>query len=221
MMKPSQIKSIVQDYFLAGLLILAPLFVVGMVIHWFFGGIIGWIETYPLHWMFEDEPNQLAGIIRFLLICSVIAGIVFLISVIGFLSRLYLGVKTFQWMREAIERIPVFGAIYSSLDQLLKAISSTGGKQFSRVVFVEYPRRGAWAVAFVTGPAKFKGIPPGHLSIFLPTVPNPTSGFHLMVPETEVIESGLRVDEAFKLILSLGVAVPNQMIEAAKEGPRE
>ena len=62
----------------------------------------------------------------------------------------------------------------------------------------------------LTGKANFKGLPPGHISIYIPTVPNPTSGFHLMVNEKDVIESGLRVDEAFKLILSLGVAVPNE-----------
>ena len=65
-----------------------------------------------------------------------------------------------------------------------------------------------WALGFVTGHATLQGIPEGYLSIFIPTVPNPTSGFHLMVKESDVIESGLKVDEAFKLILSLGVALP-------------
>ena len=62
----------------------------------------------------------------------------------------------------------------------------------------------------MTGKATFKGIPPGYLSVFIPTVPNPTAGFHLMVNEKDVLESGLRVDEAFKLILSLGVAMPHE-----------
>ena len=75
---------------------------------------------------------------------------------------------------------------------------------------IEYPRKDVWAVAFVTGNAKLKGIPEGYLSVYIPTVPNPTSGFHLMVSEKEVKESGLKVDDAFKLILSLGVAMPHE-----------
>ena len=85
-----------------------------------------------------------------------------------------------------------------------------GKEKFNRVVFVEYPRKGVWAVAFVTGHATLRGIPPGFISVFIPTVPNPTSGFHLMVNESEVVESGLSVENAFKLILSLGVAVPHE-----------
>ena len=127
----------------------------------------------------------------------------------GLFSRLYFGKKVFEWLKEGMQKIPFFGSIYSSLEQLISAISSSGGKQFNRVVFIEYPRKEVWAVAFVTGSAKLKGIPPGYLSVYMPTVPNPTSGFHLMVKEDSVVESGLKVDDAFKLILSLGVAMPH------------
>jgi len=204
----NQIRSIIKGYFLAGLLVLAPILIVAVVFQWVFGGILGWIENVPLHWIFRDQSSEVAGVVRFLITIGILLGGVIAVSLVGFFSRLYFGKKVFEWLKEGIERIPLFGPIYSSLDQLFKAISSSGGKQFSRVVYLEYPRKEMWTVGFVTGHADLHGIPKGYLSVFVPTVPNPTSGFYLMVKESEVIESGLKVDAAFKLILSLGVAMP-------------
>ena len=205
--------AIIKEHFLSGLLILAPLFIVSIVFFWLFGGILGWIEDVPLKLFFNHADQDLAGFIRLLLALAILLAGVISVSLIGFLSRLYFGKKLFQWMGEGIERVPFFGPIYASLRQLFSAISSSGGKQFSRVVFFEYPRKDIWAVGFVTGQVTMKGIPPGYLSIFITTVPNPTSGFHLMVRESEVVESGLKVDEAFKLILSLGVAMPTPQLD--------
>ena len=83
-------------------------------------------------------------------------------------------------------------------------------KQFSRVVYVEYPRKGSWALAFVTGSARNPtGISGDFLNVYVPTTPNPTSGFHLVVSESEVRDSHLSVEEAFSTILSLGIAQPD------------
>ena len=205
-----KIQSIIKDHFLSGLLILAPILIVAVVFHWIFGGILGWIETVPLRFLFNGTEADIAGFIRLLIMIGILLVGILLISVIGFFSRNYFGEKVFEWLKEGLEKIPVFGSIYASLNQLLKAISSQGGKQFNRVGYVEYPRREMWSLAFVTGHATMKGIPPGYISIFIPAVPVPTSGFHLMVKESEVIESGLKVDEAFKLILSLGTAIPHE-----------
>jgi len=208
MTKIKKFQSIIKDHFLSGLLILAPILIVLIVFQFFFGGILGWIERVPLHHVLDDQSSEIAGFVKFLLTIAILLGGVISVSLIGFFSRLYFGRRLFQWLREAIEKIPFFGAIYSSLNQLFKALSNADGKQFHRVVFLQYPRKEVWAVAFVTGPATLKGIPDGYISVYVPTVPNPTSGFHLMVKESEVVDSGLKVDEAFKLILSLGVALP-------------
>ena len=195
------IKLIIKDHFLSGLIVLAPILIVLIVFQWIFGGLI--ISIHRI-------TGDISPLLDLLIILGVLLAGVLIVSLIGLFSRLYFGKKVFEWLKEAMQKVPFFGAVYSSLEQLLSAISSNGGKQFNRVVFIEYPRKEVWAVAFVTGSAKLKGIPPGFLSVYIPTVPNPTSGFHLMVKETEVIESGLRVDEAFKLILSLGVAMPHE-----------
>ena len=201
---------IIRDHFLSGLLVLAPIFIVAIVFQWIFGGIMNWMEEGPFRIFFHDPASEIAGVFRIVLMLGVLLSGVLLISGVGVFSRLYFGRRLFQWLKEGIEKIPFFGAIYSSLNQLFAAVSPEGGKQFNRVVYVEYPRKDVWAVAFVTGHATLRGIPVGYISVFIPTVPNPTSGFHLMVSESEVIDSGLRVEEAFKLILSLGVAVPHE-----------
>jgi uncharacterized membrane protein len=207
-MKFTRLQKIIKDHVLAGLFVLAPILIVVIVFQWIFGGLLQWIEAVPLQWFFQDKTGILVALVRLLLMLAIILGGVILVSAVGVFSRLYFGRKVLGWVQAAIVKIPFFGAIYSSVDQLFTAFSSGGGKQFSRVVYIEYPRKDVWAVAFVTGDAPFKGIPPGFISVYVPTVPNPTSGFHLMVADSEVRESGLKVDEAFKLILSLGVAHP-------------
>ncbi len=200
-MNLQKIKLIIKDHFLSGLIVLAPILIVLIVFQWIFGGLIQSIHRLT---------GAVSPFLDILIVMGVMLAGVLLVSIVGLFSRLYFGQKVFEWLKEAMQKIPFFGAIYSSLEQLISAISSSGGKQFNRVVFIEYPRKEVWAVAFVTGNAKLKGIPAGYLSVYIPTVPNPTSGFHLMVKESEVVESGLKVDEAFKLILSLGVAMPHE-----------
>lgn len=200
-MKLQNIKIIIKDHFLSGLIVLAPILIVLIVFQWIFGGLFRTIHNLT---------GQVSPLLDIVIVAGILLAGVLLVSLIGLFSRLYFGQKVFEWLKEAMQRVPFFGAIYSSLEQLISAISSSGGKQFNRVVFIEYPRKEVWAVAFVTSNAKLKGIPPGYLSVYIPTVPNPTSGFHLMVKESEMIESGLKVDEAFKLILSLGVAMPHE-----------
>ena len=138
----------------------------------------------------------------------------FTISFVGWVSKQYLGKRILKFVSEIIEHIPVIRSVYSALDQLFRTLGSGGGQQFSRVVYVEYPRKDCWALAFVTSPAR--GPESKHLNVYVPTTPNPTSGFHLIVPEADVRGSGLSVEDAFKTILSLGIAQP----EGAKEQTR-
>ena len=133
-----------------------------------------------------------------------------LVSVAGWSSKQIIGRKVLLFLAEdVIQHIPVVRSIYSALDQLLQTMAAGGSEQFSRVVYVEYPRKGMLTLAFVTGSARGKGIPPAHLNVYVPTTPNPTSGFYLIVAEAEIIDSDLSVEDAFKTILSLGLAAPD------------
>jgi uncharacterized membrane protein len=162
----------------------------------------------PLQWqpdvLFHDAT--LALLFNLVFTCGATMLLAIVIAFVGWVSKHYLGRKTLEFVAEVIQRIPVIRSVYSALDQLLRALGSGDGAQFSRVVFVEYPRKGVWAIAFVTSSAKGGGVPEKHLNVYVPTTPNPTSGFHLIVPETDVRDSTLSVEEAFKTILSLGIA---------------
>jgi len=197
-----KIVEILRKNFLTGVIVFIPM----VVLFWIGRSFIGFL------WDFIDlVPHQLrpeSEIITGLFVLGITLAFSIGIALLGLFSKFYLGKKFLEFFGEQVQRIPVVGTIYSSLDQLLKTLATGGGKQFSRVVYIEYPRAGVWAVAFVTGPAVSKTLPEGYLNVFIPTVPNPTSGFHLIVKETEVKETHMKVEEAFKLILSLGIAQP-------------
>lgn len=120
-----------------------------------------------------------------------------------------------QWALEQSNRvlsnIPIVKSIYSSVKQVSDTLFSPGGNAFREAVLVQYPRPGAWTIAFVTGrpggevAEHLRG---DYLSIYVPTTPNPTSGFFLMLPRTDVVELRMSVDEALKYIISMGVVVP-------------
>lgn len=212
--------NLLQGHFLAGLLVLIPFGVIG----WILFGVIA--EIWQLHGLLPQDwlPAQLVQNQSLLLLINIaftfgaLVILAVLISTLGWISKNYVGRKTLDFFGELIARIPIIRTVYSALDQLLKALTVGGGKQFSRVVYVEYPRKGIWTLAFVTGPARVAGFTGNHLNIYVPTTPNPTSGFFLIVPESEVRESGLRVEDAFKSIISLGIAQSPGSGSSAKPG---
>jgi len=114
-------------------------------------------------------------------------------------------------------RIPIVKSIYSSVKQVSDTLFSSSGNAFRQAVLVEYPRQGSWTIAFVTGKP---GGEAGHhlrgdyLSVYVPTTPNPTSGFFLMVPRGDVINLAMSVDEALKYVISMGVVAPPMQIGA-------
>jgi uncharacterized membrane protein len=115
-----------------------------------------------------------------------------------------------QW-NDMMGRIPIVKSIYSSVKQVSDTLFSSSGQAFREAVLVQYPRAGSWTIAFVTG--RPGGEVVGHLqgehvSVYAPTTPNPTSGFFLMMPRSEVITLAMSVDEALKYIISMGVVVP-------------
>jgi uncharacterized membrane protein len=108
--------------------------------------------------------------------------------------------------------VPVARSIYAGVKQLLEAIfTSDRSSRFNRVVMIEYPRRGVYALAFTTGPARgaTQDATDGHMiNCFLPTTPNPTSGFYLLVPEDDIIVLDMSVEDAFKIVMSAGLVTP-------------
>ncbi len=191
--------------FLTGILVLLPVLLILWMASWFLEYFWGFSALIPAEWMPEGPIRHL---LNFISAVTGLGCVAFLISVLGWLSKLYFGQRMLKSFGRFVQRIPVLGTIYRASDQLMQAFAQTGdGGQFNRVVLMEYPKKDVWTVAFVTGESSLmRGKP--HLHVFVPTVPNPTSGFFLIVPESDVRDSDLSVEEAFRTILSLGIAQP-------------
>ena len=130
------------------------------------------------------------------------------------------------WFRQwdgLLNRIPIVKSIYSSVKQVSDTLFSSSGNAFREAVLVQYPRQGAWTIAFVTG--KPGGEVAHHLagdwvSVYVPTTPNPTSGFFLMMPRSEVVALDMSVDQALKYVISMGVVVPSHNGVPQSAAPR-
>ncbi len=129
----------------------------------------------------------------------------------GMLVSNLVGQKCLKLWEKILNKIPGFRSIYSAIKQLSSTVLSSSNESFKKAVLVEYPRKGMWTIAFQTG--NYQGevseiIGEEIINIYVPTTPNPTSGFFIMLPKTDVVELTMSVDAAFKLIISTGVVAP-------------
>lgn len=195
----------IRTWFLTGLVICAPLFITVYLIWNFTIWIDSWIIPYIPNGY--NLPVSLPGV-GLLIILGVI-------TLIGFLTANLIGRSIVSWGERILARMPVVRNIYSALKQIFQTAFQENANHFNTVVLVEYPRKGIWAIAFVTtntqGEVKNKinkKIKGGSVSVFLPTTPNPTSGFLLFVPKKDIIELDMSVEQAAKLIISAGLVAP-------------
>ncbi|MBI1883936.1 MAG: DUF502 domain-containing protein [Chlamydiae bacterium] len=133
-------------------------------------------------------------------------GVVF----IGLIARNYLGKKLIQWGELILGKIPVLNKIYSALKQIFESFWGKGNS-FRSVVLVEFPRDGVYSVGFVTSEGRNaiqEKIGPDRVSVFIPTVPNPTSGFFIFIPKDKLIKLNISIEDAFKMIISSGMVTP-------------
>ena len=136
---------------------------------------------------------------------------VLVVFVTGVLASNILGQRLLRFWEYLLGRIPVVKTIYSGVKQVSDTLFAPGGQAFSKALLVQYPREGSWTIAFLTG--RPGGDVANHLhgeylSVYVPTTPNPTSGFFLMMPKADVVELDMSVDEALKYVISMGVASP-------------
>jgi uncharacterized membrane protein len=195
-------------------------------------GLLTWlplaITIWVLKWLLEITDSVFVGVLKAVkaLLPVAATGIIDQLASIPFLSILVLAMVMIvtgvfvtnvfgQWWvarwDRLMGRIPLVKSIYSSVKQVSDTLFSSSGNAFREAVLVQYPRHGAWTVAFVTG--KPGGEVASHLdgewlSIYVPTTPNPTSGFFLIVKRSEVVELAMSVDQALKYVISMGVVVP-------------
>jgi uncharacterized membrane protein len=165
------------------------------------------LPLVPSQW----QPEQYIGInlrgvgVGFFLIFTVI---------VGWIGKGLIGRSLISWAEGLVERMPVVRSIYSGVKQIAETIFSQTEASFEKACMVEYPRRGIWAIGFISTTAKgevAKRNPESSelMSVFVPTTPNPTSGFLLFFPKDDVIELDMSVEEAAKLVISAGLVYPN------------
>jgi uncharacterized membrane protein len=200
---------LIKKYFITGLLIWVPLvitvWVLGLLVATLEGFVPGFLSSESLFGI--DIPG-----FRFVLVIVV----VLLTGV--FAANLIGRTMVDQW-ENLLGRIPLVRSIYNSVKQVSDTVLAPNGQAFRRAVLVQYPRAGSWTIAFVTGTpsGEVASLMPGdHISVYVPTTPNPTSGFFLMMPRTDVIDLQMSVDAALKYIVSMGVVAPAQAL--APEG---
>jgi uncharacterized membrane protein len=154
------------------------------------------------------------------------AGLVLTVLIVfatGMLAANIIGQRLVGWWESILGRIPIVSNIYRSVKQVSDTLLSQDGHSFRRAVLVEFPQRGQWSVGFVvgtTGSRLSKHLDPQALTVYVPTAPNPTSGYTLIVPPGEVRDVDLSVDEALKFVISMGVVVPEARADTAPALPR-
>ncbi|GAB1458766.1 DUF502 domain-containing protein [Thauera sp.] len=193
-----------KKYFITGLLIWLPLAITYMVIAWIVGtldAILLWLpaEYQPSRYIGFDIPG--VGVVASLL----------LVFFTGLVAANVLGQKLVQLWEALLARIPVVKSIYYSVKQVSDTVFSSSGQAFRKALLVQYPREGVWTIAFLTGQPggdAAEHLRGDYVSVYVPTTPNPTSGFFLMMRRSEVVELDMSVDDALKYIISMGVVAP-------------
>jgi uncharacterized membrane protein len=197
-------KATLKSVFLTGLLVLVPLAITLWVLSMVIGTMDETLQLLPNEW----QPARLFGV-RLPGVGAVLT--LAFVFVVGLLTHNFIGQKLVGWWNALVRRIPLVGPLYSSVQQVSDTLLSSNGNAFRKALLIEYPRRGSWTIAFLTGTPGgdvVNHLQEEHVSVYVPTTPNPTSGFFLMVPKSEAIELDMSVDAALKYIVSMGVVAP-------------
>jgi len=200
-----------RSYFLTGLVVLVPLVLTAYIIWNLFlsidGILRGVINNFILEQFGFSAGRQIPGIGFIALVLIIIAT--------GVIARNYFGRRIVVFGDHMVERIPLINRVYGAIKQISTAFLSSKREVFKKAVLFEYPRKGIFSIGFYTqdtrGPVQ-QSLPEDVVSIFLPTTPNPTSGFLLFVPKSNIIELDLTIEEALKLVISGGAVVPNRYV---------
>jgi uncharacterized membrane protein len=193
-----------RKYLLAGLVVWLPILATFGILRFIVELLDQTISLLPKAY----QPEQLVGFR--------IPGLGVLLSLLllgftGLIATNFLGQRLVVWSEMLLEKIPLVRSIYNASKQVIQAILGTNSQAFRKVLLVEYPRKGMWSMAFQTGvgnPGINDCVGTEMVSIFIPTTPNPTSGFLMMVPKTDVLELSMTIDDALKFIISLGMMQP-------------
>ena len=204
-----------RNNFLTGLAVIIPVFITTYLIWSTIGLVDGWVlplipEKYTIDKFIGIDVKGI-GVVIFLLFTVIT----------GSLTKGYFGRTILKSAESLVDRMPVVRSIYNGIKQIAETIFNQSNNSFEKACLVEYPRKGIWAVAFVSTKTKGEvnrklGENKDLYSIFLPTTPNPTSGFLLFLPEKDIVFLDMSVEEAAKLVISAGLVTPKDILSTPK-----
>jgi uncharacterized membrane protein len=194
-----------RNAFATGVLVLIPVLATLDILRWFFITV----DSSTRRFVPSFFPLDFGGM-------GVLIALIVILGV-GFFAHLYVGEALVRLFEHLFKRLPIIGGLYGGIKQFLETIVHPGSDQFSGAVLVEFPRKGIYSIGFRTGKPDFhlsevlkeKSSPSPWVNVFVPCTPNPTSGFYLMVQESELVPLNISVQEAFKIAISMGVVTTN------------
>ncbi|WP_299660695.1 DUF502 domain-containing protein [uncultured Ruegeria sp.] len=195
--------------FLTGIVVIAPVWLT----IWLIWSVVGWIDSAVLPLIPQKfQPSEYVGInLRGV---GVIIFLIFTI-IVGWIAKGILGRSLIHFAESLVNRMPVVRSVYSGIKQISETVFAQTERSFEKACLIQYPRRGIWAIGFVSttarGEVNERADTAGELlSIFVPTTPNPTSGFLLFFPAEDVILLDMSIEDAAKLVISAGLVYPNE-----------
>ncbi|MEN9868433.1 MAG: hypothetical protein RL748_4023 [Pseudomonadota bacterium] len=197
--------NVIRKYFISGLLVLVPLIITLWVLNLIIGTLDQSLLLLPPQW----RPEKLLGY-HVPVLGTILTLLIVLVT--GLLTRNFVGDYVVEKWEKVLNHIPLVNSLYSSVKQVSETLFSSSGNAFRKAVLVPYPHQRAWTIAFLTGVpgGDVKNHLPGdYVSVYVPTTPNPTSGFFLMFRREDVVELDMSVDVALKYIVSMGVVAPD------------
>ena len=212
-----RLRTRIRNYFLTGLIICAPLAITAYLTWSFIGWVDGWVKPY-LPAVYNPDNYLPFSIPGFGLLTALIV-----ITAVGFLTANLIGRTIIAYGESVLDQMPLIRGVYKGLKQIFQTVLAEQSNSFNTAGLIEYPRNGIWSIVFLAtetkGEVDARLHEGGHdtLSVFLPTTPNPTSGFLLFVPRKDVIILDMTVEEAAKMVISAGLVAPEYEREAAED----
>ena len=195
-----------KKYLITGLLIWIPLVITLWVLKLVVDVLDQSLLLLPVAWQTENWLGvHIPGLGAILT--------VFIVFVTGVFATNFFGAQLVELWHEVLHRIPVVNSIYSSVKQISDTLFSSSGQAFRKALLVQWPQEGMWTIAFLTGApggGVAEHLPPDCVAVYVPTTPNPTGGYFIIVARKNVIELDMSVDQALKYIISMGVAPPQK-----------
>lgn len=209
-----RVRTFLRRNFLAGLLVILPLVITIWIIGWMIELLESGISLLP-PFLRPDQllPFYVPGLNAVVSLTMIV--------VLGFIVSSVVSQRISRYFSRLLLRIPVFRGVYGAVKRLVEAILLPAHPNFRRVVLIEYPRRGVYAIGLMTGVSEGEvreRVDAGLVNVFVPTTPNPTSGYYVLVPDADVLPLQMTVEEAFKLVMSGGIVTPERVAEKSAGG---